>query len=267
MSKGVRSFCLTMGIVLGALLISNITFAGPTTSPKGSVIGFIYGQDGTTPLAGAVVKLKNLINGATYESTPSDDYGIFKVLGIESGLYSYGVTAENGDYNAENFVGFTVGESEVAKISIVLDPYEKDVAVALAQVQQELERKGEALVGTIAAFDPATRMAQVQVVNGLLRLKDKIHARGRSTNFYQEITVLKVGNALARHLIKGQTGLVLLEQEASKGDLVYVVREDRKIMPFFLAPVGIATVIAGNTAVNYGIVRITDKCTDTSAKK
>lgn len=267
MRKGVRSIQLMVGVVLVAFLFCGPTFAGGASNPKGSLIGFVYGQDGTTPLPGAVVKLKNLISGAIYESSPADDYGIIKVQGIETGLYTYGVATEKGDYNAENLVGFTVEENDIAKITIVVDPYEKDVAEAVSQVEKGLETSGEFLVGTIASFDPTTRMAQVQVVNGLLRLNDKIHARGRSTNFYQEITVLKVGNALARHLIKGQTGLVQLEQEASKGDLIYVVREERKVMPFFLAPVGVAAVVAGNSVVNYGIARITDKCRPTSPKK
>lgn len=267
MGKGVRVIQITMGVSLGAFLLCGLAFAGVTSNPRGSVIGFVYGQDGTTPLPGAVVKLKNLVTGSVYESTPADDYGIFKVQGIETGLYSYGVATQDGGYNCENLVGFTVEENDIAKITIVVDPYGKELAEAVSEVEKGLEASGEFLVGTIASFDPTTRMAQVQVISGLLRLKDKIHARGKSTNFYQEITVLKVGNLLARHLVKGQAGLVQLEQEASKGDLIYIVRENRKVMPFFLAPVGIAAVVAGNTVVNYGIVRITDKCRPTSPKR
>lgn len=269
MIKGVRVIRLAVGIALGAFLLSSLSYASVASSPKGSVIGFIYDQDGTTPLPKAVVKLKNLVTGSVYESTPADDYGIFKVQGIETGLYTYGVATEKGNYNAENLVGFTVEENDVAKLTIVVDPYEKDVAEALNEVQKGLETSpgGEFLVGTIASFDPTTRLAEVQVVNGLLRLNDKIHAKGRSTNFYQEITVLKVGNAVAKYLVKGQVGSVQLEQKAAQGDLVYVVKENKKVMPFFVVPVGVALVVAGNTAVNYGIVKIEDRCKPTSSKK
>jgi len=267
MRKGVHNLKAMLGVVLGTFLIFCFGYPSAAKDAQGSVIGFIYGQDGTTPLPGAVVKLKNLITGSVYESTPADDYGIFKVQDIQTGLYTYGVATQNGDYNAENLVGFTVEENDVAKLTIVVDPYEKGVAEALDEVKKGLETSGEFLVGTIASFDPATRMAQVQVVNGLLRLGDKIRARGKSTNFYQEITLLKIGNALARQLIKGQVGALQLEQSAAKGDLVYVVKESRRIMPFFLAPVGVAMVVAGNTAVTYGIVKIEDKCRPTSPKK
>jgi hypothetical protein len=47
--------------------------------PRGSVIGFLYAKDGTTPLEGAVVQFKNLTSGLVFESSKTDQYGIFKV--------------------------------------------------------------------------------------------------------------------------------------------------------------------------------------------
>ncbi len=231
---------------------------------KGNVIGFLYAKDGTTPLEGAVLKFKNLASGTMFISSKTDGYGIFKLEGIESGLYTYGVETEQGDFNADSFVGLKVGEKETAKLSIALDPYEKEAAEAISEVYREQEKNGEALVGTIADFNPNTRMAQVQVVKGMLQVNDKIHARGKSTNFFQDIDLLMVGNNRTKRVVKGQTGTMKLEKNAQTGDLVYIVPA-KKVFPLFLAPLGVAAIIGGNNAVTYGIMKIKDQGEPVSA--
>jgi hypothetical protein len=267
MRKGVRYNLVFLGLVFALGLVLSADFSAAQDKGKGNVIGFLYAKDGTTPLPGAVVKFKNLTSGTVYESLKSDNYGIFKLQGIESGVYIYGVVTEEGDYNAESFVGLKIDENDTAKLSIALDPYEKEVAEAVSEIIKEQETSGEALVGTIADFNSGTKMAQVQVVKGMLRVKDKIHAKGRTTDFYQNVNVLRFGSSAAKQLLKGQTGTVQLSQQANKGDLVFVVNNNRKVMPFFLAPIGVAAVIAGNTAVTYGIVIIPEGTRPVSAKR
>jgi len=241
-------------------------YSGAEASPRGNVIGFLYAKDGTTPLEGAVVKFKNLTSGIVFESSQTDQYGIFKVLGIEKGVYSYGIATADGNFNADNLVGFKVGENETAKLSIAVDPYDKETAEAISEISKDLEKNGEALVGMIADFNPATKMAQIQVVKGVLQVNDKIHAKGKATNFYQEVDTLMLGASKAKRVLKGQTGAVMLERNAQAGDLVYVVPA-KKIFPFFLAPLGIAAVIGGNEAVTYGIMKIKDQEIPASAIK
>jgi hypothetical protein len=125
----------------------------------------------------------------------------------------------------------------------------------VAEVTQDQEKNGEALIGMIADFNPSTRMAQVQVVKGVLNANDKIHTKGKSTNFYQDAGTLMLGSAKAKRVLKGQTGTLKLERNAQTGDLVYVVPA-KKAFPIFLAPLGIAAVIGGNEAVTYGIFKI-----------
>ena len=267
MRKGVRYDLVFLVLVFAFCFVFSANFAAAQDKGKGNVIGFLYAKDGTTPLPGAVVKFKNLTDGTIYESTKSDNYGIFKLQGIESGVYIYGVVTEEGDFNAESFVGLKIDENDTAKVSIALDPYEKEVAEAVSEIIKEQETSGESLVGTIADFNSSTKMAQVQVVKGMLRVKDRIHAKGRTTDFYQNVNVLRFGSSPANLLLKGQTGTVQLNQQANKGDLVFVANNNRHVMPFFLAPVGVAAVIAGNSAVTYGIVRISDKCVPQSPKR
>ena len=240
--------------------------AGAQASSKGNVVGFIYAQDGTTPLEGAVVKFKNLTSGKIYDSTRSDVYGVFRIKGIESGIYTYGVLTEQGDFNADDVLGLKVDENEIAKLSISLDPYGQDEAAAASEVIKGQQKQGEFLVGMVADFNPRTRIARVQVVKGLLQLNDRIHTRGKSTDFYQQIRVLKVGDRTARRAVIGQTAALKMDQSVQKGDQVYVV-PDKKIFPFFLAPLGVAVVIASNSAVTHGVVVIRDEAVPVSPKR
>lgn len=260
-----RFFCAAL-LVVFLLSPFAASLSGGQAGLKGNIIGFLYDRDGTTPLEGAVVKFKSLTSGTIYESTKSDTYGIFKVQEVESGVYTYGVATEQGDFNADNIVGFKVSENETAKLSISVNPYEKEVAAAVSEIYKDQETNGETLVGTIADFNPNSRLAQVQIVKGMLRVEDRIHAKGKSTNFYQDVDTLMVGNNSARQVLKGQTGTLKLERNAKSGDLVYVVRA-KNLFPIFLAPLGVAAVIGGNEAVTYGIIKIKDQQHPVSAKR
>jgi len=253
-------------ILWAAIVVFPALLAAQDTVPSGNIIGFIYAQDGKTPVSGAVVKFKNLAQGSIYESSPSDALGIFKVQGVETGVYSYGVVSGAGQVNADNVIGLKISGNETAKLSIAINPYGKETAAAVSEMTSDLETKGESLVGTVADFNPVTSLAQVQIVRGMLRLNDKIRTKGRSTDFVQEVNLLMVGSNPARRVMSGQTGVVKLAKEAQTGDLVYVVR-NRKIFPFFLAPAGVAAVIAANTAVISNVLRIKDEGEPASAFK
>ena len=265
MNKGVYvKSAVVVGVVACLFLLSPRFLTAQDNLPKGNIVGFLDAKDGTTPMEGAVLRFKNLTSGSIFISSKTDGYGIFKLEGIESGLYTYGVETEKGDFNADSFVGLKVGENETAKLSIALDPYDKEGAEAISEVYNEQEKNGEALIGTIASYNPNTRLAQVQVLKGMLRLNDKIHARGKSTNFYQDVDLLMVGNNKTKRVLKGQTGTVKLDKSAQSGDLVYIVPA-RRVFPIFLAPLGVAAVIGGNEAVTYGIMKIKDQGEPVSA--
>jgi hypothetical protein len=257
MKQGVSGRTQAVRVCLALLLFSLGLLAGETGT-KGNVVGFIYGPDGSSPLEGAVVKFKNLMSGTVFLSTASDSYGIFKVEGVDSGMYTYGVATGHGDFNAEGTIGLKVDSGETAKLSIALSAYEKEEASAVEEVIKDQEINGESLVGMIAAFDPSTGTAVVEVTRGLLRSQDKIHAKGEATDFYQEVGDLKVGTSAADRVLAGQAGMLKLEKNAQDGDLVYVVK-DKKFSPLFLAPLGIAAVIAGNSAVSYSFYKVNDR--------
>jgi hypothetical protein len=262
-AKGKNLFVL---VTLAFFLLTAPYFFASETVTKGNVIGFLYAKDGTTPLEGGIVKFKNLTSGTIFESSKSDSNGIFRVQGIESGIYTYGVLTPDGDFNADNLVGFRIQENETAKMSIAVNPYSKEEASAVSQIYKDQQVAGESLVGTVADFNPSTQIAQVQIVKGLLRVKDKIHAKGKTTDFYQQVSILMAGSSSARQVLPGQMASVKLERKAFQGDLIYVV-VNKNLFPLFLAPLGVASILAGTSAVNYGIVKINDELIPVSAHK
>jgi len=258
---------LCFGCIIGLAFLITVPLATLAERPSmGNIIGFVYAKDGTTPLEGATVKFKNLASSSIYESSKTDGYGIFKIQGVESGVYTYGVVTNQGDFNASNIVGLKVSENETAKMSIAIQPFSRDEAAAVTEIYKDQDKSGESLVAMVADFDAATGMAQLQMVKGLLRVSDKIHARGQSTDFYQEVGVLKIGDSSAQQILGSQAGAIKLDRNVEKGDRVYLV-QNKKIFPFFLAPAGIAAVVAGNSAITYGVVKITDKSEPVSAFK
>lgn len=212
---------------------------------KGNIIGFVYGQDGTTPLEGAVVKVEQVTTGTAYESTKTDANGLFRIVGVESGIYLYGVQTADGGFDSETLVGVNVNEGETAKLAISLTPYEEKVAAALQEVYKAQGKSGEVLVGTVIDFDPGTRFAEVLIVKGFLQLDDKIHAKGKRTDFYQNVKEMLLGQSPVKRLFSGQTANMRVKNTVVNGDLIYLVPRKK----LFLLPIGIAAVTAATSAV------------------
>jgi hypothetical protein len=249
--------------VIAGLCFALFTLCAPylvraAAASRGNLIGFFYDKDGTTPLEGAVIKLKNISSGTMYESTKSDKLGVFKIESLESGIYIYGVITAQGDFNADNLVGIKIHENETAKMSVSLTPYDKDTASSMAQVYKEQEISGEALIGRLDEYSPSTEMASVYILKGSLSMQDKIHVKGVKTDFYQNVTVLKQEGIPIKRLFVGQTGFLKLKNKAEPGDLVYLVCK-RGIVPLFAGPLGFASIIAGSAAVIQEDVKIIDE--------
>ena len=263
MKKSMRASVFSIGIAF--LLLCLPSFLTSEEGVKGNIIGFVYDQDGTTPLEGAVIKVKNISTGNIYESSTSDTNGVFKIQGIESGIYLCGVITAQGDYNAEDLFGVNLSEGETAKLSVALTPYEQKVATALREVYEGHSSSGESLVGTVIDYYPDNQSADVLVVKGMLRLDDRIHAKGKSTDFYQNVDELKLGNSTVKKIFAGQTANMKVKKSVNNGDLVYIVCS-RGILPFFLKPFGAVTFLAGSAGVLLGIKNALDQKVITTSK-
>lgn len=255
MKRGNR---LVVAVTVVFFLFCLPNFLRSEAAAKGSIIGFVYDQDGTTPLEGAVVKVKNIATGSIYESNKSDENGIFTISSVESGVYLYGVLTAEGKFNSEHFFGLKVSEGDTAKLSISLTPYEQKVATAIQEVYKEQNISGEALVGTVIDYNFDSKLADVLVVKGLLQLNDKIHAKGKTTDFYQSVEELKFGNSPVKRLFAGKTANLKMNNSVKNGDLIYVVCK-RSGLPLFLKPLGIASIIAGSAGIIVGISDATEK--------
>jgi len=113
-----ESKILSILLIFSFMLFYSPHFLTAKSPSNGNLIGFIYAEDGTSPVEGAVFKIKNVANGKTLESTKSDKLGIIKVEGIEEGFYIGGVTTDSGNYNLGNIIG--IKADTTAKVSISL---------------------------------------------------------------------------------------------------------------------------------------------------
>jgi len=237
-AKGVVSW----GSALALILMLTPSVAIPQESGTGNLVGFIFGPDGSTPVAGAVVVVKNLTTGVVTEAGGSDGLGVFKVPGLGVGLYALGVRSATGSFNSQDFFGITA--QRTSKISIALNPYDPAAAAGAAAVIKEQRERGEAFIGKIGKYFPETKEAVVQVEIGLIQSDDRIHVKGQATDFYQDMKSLKAYGARAKRVTSGYTALFRVSKPCQQGDFVYIVCK-RGVPPFFLAPLGIAAIVAG----------------------
>jgi hypothetical protein len=241
MMRGSKALILA-GVALAMSLVLSPSALNAQAAGKGSLIGYVFEQNGSTPVRGAVVLVKNLTTGTVLEAPPSDDLGMFKVLGLDPGLYALGVTSAKGSFNSQDFFGVTA--QQTAKISIALDPYDAMAASGAAAVIKEQRQKGESFIGKIVKCDPAAKEAEVFVEIGLLQAEDRIHVKGQSTDFYLDVRGLETMGTRTKRVTSGSSGVFKSAKPCQAGDFVYIVCK-RGVPPFFLAPLGIAAIVAG----------------------
>lgn len=244
MKKGLGVWVLSIFVAL--LVVSpNVTSAEIT---RGNILGFIYSEDGTTPVVGAVVKARNISSGTVYESSVSDVYGVFKIEGVESGIYIYGVKTDSGEFNSDGLIGVKVNEDDTAKMAITLTPFEEKIREDIEAGLAANSIQGETLVGRILDFDAENGNAEVYILQGMLSQKDKIHALGVQTDFYQTIEDLSIGESKVKSTTAGETVYVKLNNAAMPGDFLYVVAE-KGFALLAVVPVGVAALVGTSAAI------------------
>jgi hypothetical protein len=248
MRDHIKKVVVFLVLTTGMIFAFNPVLSSGQNGPKGSIIGFLYDKDGTTPITGGVVTIKNIGSGSMFASTQTDQFGIFKISGVEKGVYVYGVTTPNGTFNSNALMGVRIKDNETAKVSIAVNPYEKNVSEEMREIIQEQKAKGEALVGKVIDYNDNQGMADVYILKGYLEVNQRIHAKGNVTNFYQDVKDLKKEGAVSRRLFAGETATLKIRDKAQPGDLVFLVCK-RGVLPLFLAPLGIATIIGGSAAI------------------
>ena len=116
-----RSRVLTWGaLVAFALFVVPLSEMAWAQAQSGSLVGFVYAKDMKTPVAGAVVKVRNIANQKEYASEPTDANGMYKIAAVDEGRYILGISAATGDFNFE--YGVQLKSGEIAKLSVGLAP-------------------------------------------------------------------------------------------------------------------------------------------------
>ena len=252
MSKGFRLNFVFIGLAFCFLIFCSTSFLRSEEVSKGSILGFVYDEDGTTPLEGAVVEFKNISTGAVYESSKSNDLGVFKIEGVETGLYIYGVKTAQGDFNSDGPIGVRIRENETAKLSISLTPYDEKVRSAIEEVYREQDIEGKSVVGRAVNYNPDTRIAEIVIMKGLLQVDDKIYAKGDITDFYQDVNFLGSEGSLVEGIFAGQSASLAVKNKVEIGDLIYKVARSG-VLPLFSKPSGVASVVAGSPGIFGGV--------------
>ncbi len=120
-----RSRVLAGGLVAAFVLLLMPLASSAQTQPQsyarqGSLEGNVYSEGMKSRVTNAVVKIRNLNNQKEYVSLMTDAKGGYKILGIEEGWYTLGVTTAAGDFNLNYGVYIKAGEK--AKLSVEMLP-------------------------------------------------------------------------------------------------------------------------------------------------
>ncbi|MBW1935573.1 MAG: carboxypeptidase regulatory-like domain-containing protein [Deltaproteobacteria bacterium] len=116
-----RRKCVFLGLIFALLLLFfPVEAVARESSAPGAMVGFIYAQDLKTPVKDAVVKIRDIKEGREYQSTPTDENGLYRIKDIEEGRYILGVTADEKDFNFDYVI--LIKANEMAKLSLALKP-------------------------------------------------------------------------------------------------------------------------------------------------
>lgn len=124
-TRAFRSRVLAGGLVAAILWLTvPMPAAAQTQAPaagrQGTLQGTVYSEGMKARVANAIVKIRNLNNQKEYVSAPTDAKGNYKVLMIEEGWYTLGVSTAAGDFNLNYGVYIKAGET--AKLSVEMMP-------------------------------------------------------------------------------------------------------------------------------------------------
>jgi len=169
MMETARSRTTCIAIVLIFSLVSYLSLYLPaqqTRIPgKGNLIGKIYAKDGSTFIVGALAKIKNVTTAKTYESRLTDKLGIFKIEGIEEGMYSVGIVTDEGEFNVESMIGIKANKTLL--ITLVLKPYLLEEA-RKAEVRSEVFKGDKAPSKILKFFTSPAGIAIIVATTGLV---------------------------------------------------------------------------------------------------
>jgi hypothetical protein len=234
-----RIYFFSSSLIILFLLVLSLSFTFGKNSNEGNLIGFLHNTDGSS-LQGAVIKLKDIYSDKLYTSTEADDYGIVRIKSLKPGLYVYRVSTKNGNFNSNEVLGISRGKT--AKVTVSLENYNEKEASAVKEIIPELRRKGEAFIGIVIDFFPDANRADVEIIKGLLKKKDRIHVVGEETDFYQNAKDMLNEGVPVDTVFVNEIVSLHVDQIVKKGDLVLIVSK-KGLFPIFPIAAGLALAV------------------------
>jgi len=111
---------LIAAFVLLATPLPEFAQTAPSLTRSGTLVGTVHTEGMKARVLGAVVKIRNLNNQKEYVSLPTDAKGNFRIMGIEEGWYTVGVSASVGDFNLN--YGIYIKAGTTAKLGLEMLP-------------------------------------------------------------------------------------------------------------------------------------------------
>lgn len=99
----------------GFLVVPVSNFAKPSI---GNLMGFVYGNDGKSPLHDAVVLLRGADTDKIYQSEPTCKTGSYKIANIDVGTYIVGLKVNQETFNVDGYVNVAEGKTDTLSLSL-----------------------------------------------------------------------------------------------------------------------------------------------------
>lgn len=103
----------------GFLVFPVSNFAKPSI---GNLMGFVYGEDGKSPLQDAVVLLKGADTDKVYQSGPTGKTGSYRLSNIDVGTYVVGLKVNEETFNVDGYVKVASGKTDTLSLSLGSPP-------------------------------------------------------------------------------------------------------------------------------------------------
>jgi hypothetical protein len=266
----------TVFVIFLALLVFGLPNALESgKNARGNLTGYLFEQDGTAPVEGAVVKLRNVSTDEVFESTVSDSSGVFTVSGLTSGYYDYAVSSFEGNFVGVRIFGFKASENEKETISITLKSFNKEKKAVPKEFPPPQPIKDATYIGRVLSFDPKTDRAEVFIEEGMLRKKDLVRILGKETDFDMKVNTLYSDKNKVDYLSEGDTGYLEVKKKVAEGDALYLSK-DKGLLPMLLifaataassagsVVIGAAETTAGTKGIVFDIPDLKEECEPTS---
>lgn len=128
MKRGAESTVLKIVLILAIFLFYCPRLLISQNTQNGNLYGFVFDEDETTPLEGVVVIVKNIATSKIYQSEKTNRFGVFKIEGLEPGIYIFGVTTPGGNFECNKLIA--VERNGNAKLSMALCPTKEEEIIS-----------------------------------------------------------------------------------------------------------------------------------------